>query len=158
MGLFTQWGQTLQSQTINSKVIFADNIALQDGGALFLDKQFEITFTDDAEITFSFNTATDYGGAIYNRVDQSVINFNITKIRFDNNYARTAGSSVFINVPTICNSSCLSDSVLGISVGSLQNSELSKHITTSPRKLKLYKPAECIDHGSLGCNSYYVKI
>ena len=141
----------------NSKLIFTDNIALQDGGALFLDKQFKVTLTDDAEITFSYNKATDYGGAIYSRVDQSVINFNITDIYFDNNHARTAGSSVFINVPILCNSTCLSNSVLGVSEGSLHHNELSKHITTSPRKLELYKPAECTDNSSVECDSYYVK-
>ena len=141
----------------NSKLTFTDNIALQDGGALFLDRQFSVIFTDDAKITFSFNTATDYGGAIYSRVDQSVINFNITDIHFDNNHARTAGSSVFINVPTLCNSSCLNNSVLGARDGNLQGNELSKYITTSPRKMKLYKPAECIDNNSVGCDSYYIE-
>ena len=143
--------------TDNSKLIFTDNIALQDGGAMFLDKQFKVTLTDNAEITFNFNTASDYSGAIYSRVDQSVINFNITKIHFDSNHARTAGSSVFINVPTVCNSSCLDNSVLGVSEDSLQHNQLSKHITTSLRKLELYKPTECIDNSSVGCYSYYVK-
>ena len=141
----------------NSKLILIYNLALQDGGALFLDEQFKVIITDDAEVMFSFNTASDYGGAIYSRVDQSVINFNITNIYFDDNYARTAGSSVFINVPTLCNSSCLNDSVLGVTGGSLQHNELSKHITTSPRKLELYKPAECINDSSRVCDAYYVK-
>ena len=143
--------------TDNSKLIFTDNIALQDGGGMFLDKQFKVTLTDNAEITFKFNTASDYGGAIYSRVDQSVINFNVTKIHFDSNHARVAGSSVFINVPTVCNSSCLSNSVLGVTEGSLQHNQLSKHITTSLRKLELHKPTECIDNSSVGCDSYYVK-
>ena len=86
-----------------------------------------------------------------------MFNFNTTNIHFVNNHARTAGSSVFINVPTLCDSSCLHNSILGISEGSLQNNELSKHITTSPRKLELYKPAECINNNNMGCVSYYVK-
>ena len=32
---------------------------------------------------------------------------------------------------------------------------MSKYIATSPRKLELYKPAECIDNRSTGCDSYY---
>ena len=143
--------------TDNSKLIFSYNIALQDGGALFLDKQFKVIFTVNVEMTFSFNTATDYGGAIYSRVDQSVINFNITNIHFNNNHARTAGSSVFINVPKLCNSSCLNNSVLGVTEGSLQHNQLRKHLTTSPRKLELYQPVECIDNSSVACDSYYVK-
>ena len=137
-----------------SELKFTYNTALQDGGAMFLDEQYEIIFTCDAVITFSFNTASDYGGAIYSRVDESTINFNVTNIHFDNNHARTAGSSVFINVPTLCNSSCLHNSILGVNE---DNNELSKHITTSPRKLELYKPTECIDYGSIGCNSYFVE-
>ena len=137
----------------NSKLKFTHNIALQDGGALFLDKQFRFTLTGDAVITFSLNTASDYGGAIYSRVDQSVINFNVTNISFYNNHARTAGRSVFINVPTLCNSSCLHNSVLG--VNEQHDNEVSKHITTSPRKLELYKPAVCIDYNNVECNSYY---
>ena len=141
----------------NSKLKFTYNTALQDGGAMFLDKQFRVILIGDAEITFSFNTASDYGGAIYSRVDQSVINFNITNIHFYNNHARTAGSSVFINVPTLCNSSCLHNSVMGVHEDGLQHNELSNHIITSPRKLELYKPAYCIDYSNVECNSYYVK-
>ena len=137
----------------NSEIRFIYNTALQDGGAVFFDEQFRVILTDDAVITFSFNTASDYGGAIYSRVDESMINFNVTNIHFDNNHARTAGSSVFINVPTLCNSSCLHNSILGVSKGN----ELSEHITTSPRKLELYRPANCIDSSNTKCNSYFVK-
>ena len=140
-----------------SEIKFIYNTALQDGGAVFLDEQFTVILTGDAVITFSFNTASDYGGAIYSRVDESMINFNVTNIHFDNNHARTAGSSVFINVPTLCNSSCLHNSILGVSEDSLQHDKLSKHITTSPRKLELYKPAECIGKNNFGCKLYYIK-
>ena len=120
---------------------------------MFLDKQFRVILTGNAVITFSLNTASDYGGAIYSRVDQSVINFNVTNISFYNNHAKTAGGSMFINVPTLCNSSCLHNSVLG--VNEQHDNELSKHIITSPRKL--YKPAVCIDYNNVECDSYYVK-
>ena len=143
--------------TDSSHLTFTYNTALQDGGALFLDKQFTVTLTGDANITFSFNTASDYGGAIYSRVDQSLINFNVANIYFDNNHARTAGHSVFINVPTLCNSSCLHNSILGVSEDNLQHNGLSKHITTSSKKLVLYKPAQCIDNSNVGCDSYYIK-
>ena len=143
--------------TDSSNLTFTYNTALQDGGALFLDKQFTVILTGDANITFSFNIASDYGGAIYSRVDQSLINFNATNIYFDNNHARTAGRSVFINVPTLCNSSCLHNSILGVSEDNLQHNGLSKHITTSSKKLVLYKPAQCIDNSNVGCDSYYIK-
>ena len=137
-----------------SELKFTYNTALQDGEAMFLDKKYRIIVTGNALITYKFNTASNYGGAIYSRTDESMINFNVTNIHFDNNHARTAGSSVFINVPTLCNSSCLHNSILGVSEG---NNELSKHITTSPRKSEFYKPAECIDNNDMGCNSYFVE-
>ena len=68
-----------------SELKFTYNTALQDGGAMFLDKQFIVILTGDAIITFSFNTASDYGGAVYSRVDESMINFNVSSIYFDNN-------------------------------------------------------------------------
>ena len=148
---------TMMTITDKTKLKFTYNTALQDGGALFLDTQFRVILTGIAEITFNFNTASEYGGAIYSRVDQSVINFNVTNIHFYNNHARTAGSSVFINIPTLCNSSCLHNSVLGVNERSLQYNELIKHIITSPRKLELYKPAVCIDNSNVECDSYYVK-
>ena len=135
---------------------FTYNTALQDGGAIFLDKEFTIVITGDADITFSFNMASDYGGAIYSRVDQSVINFNLINIYFDNNHARTAGRSIFINVPTLCNSGCLQNSVL-VSKSSLQQNNFNKHITTSPKQLVLYKPAKCIDNSDVACDSYYIE-
>ena len=139
-----------------SKLKFTYNIALQDGGAIFLDKQFTVVITDDADIAFSFNEASDYGGAIYSRVDQSVISFNLINIQFDSNHARTAGRSVFMNVPTLCDSSCLHNSVL-VSKSSLQHNDLNKHITTSPKKLVLYEPVKCIDDSDEACDPYYVK-
>ena len=138
-----------------SKLTFTYNTALQDGGGIFLDKQFTVVVTGDADITFSFNAASDYGGAMYSRVDQSVINFNLHKIHIDKNHAKTAGKSVFINIPTLCNSSCLHNSIL-VSKTSLQHNDLSKHITTSPKELVLYGPAKCIDNSDVSRDSYYV--
>ena len=143
--------------TDSSNLKFTYNTAIRDGGALFLDKQFIVILTGDADITFSFNNASDYGGAIYSRVDQSVINFNVTNIHFDNNHARIAGYSVFINVPTLCNSSCLHNSILGVTENVLQHNELCKHITTTPKNLVLYKPAQCIDKSDVECDHYYIK-
>jgi len=142
--------------TDSNRIVFNFNTALQDGGAMFLDRQFKVILTNDAEITFTYNVASDYGGAIYTIIDESTINFNITNIHFSNNHARTAGSSVFISAPTQCNSSCLHNSVIGISKHSLQNSHLNKHFTTSPRKLELHEPAYCINNYDGECDSYYV--
>ena len=141
----------------NCSIGFYNNTAWQDGGAIYLDDQFFATFTDNVNITFDYNTASDYGGAIYSKIFQSKTNLNTSNITFHDNYARTAGNSLFINVPTSCNSSCLSDSVVGISKDTLQHSQLRKHITTTPRQLKLFQPVTCIDSNETEeCNSYYV--
>ena len=135
------------------------NKAWQDGGAIYLDSPFIITFGDHTKLTFTHNTATDYGGAIYSKIADSKMIFHTTNLKFLDNNARTAGKSVFINVPTSCNSSCLQNSILGINKEILQHSQLSKHITTSPSELQLYQPAICIDENmnkTEECNSYYV--
>ena len=64
---------------------------------------------------------------------------------------------MFINVPTLCNSSYLHNSILAVTEDSLQHFGLSKHISTSPKKLILYKPAECIDNSNAECDLYYIK-
>ena len=143
----------------NSLVTFYNNEVSQDGGAMYLNGQFYTAFKDDANITFSENIASDYGGAIYSRNVQSKIIINNSNTQFYDNHAETAGNSVFINVPISCNSSCLSNSILGISKDSLQHSYFKEHITTSPRKLTLYQPAYCIDsieNTTEGCKHYYV--
>ena len=142
----------------NCSVVFCNNTAWQDGGAVYLDNHFSATFTDYANITFDYNTASDYGGAMYSKISQSKIIVNTSSINFYNNHARTAGHSWFINVPTSCNSSCLSNSVVGINKDSLEHSQIKKNITTTPRELKLFQPAICIDKSKnkTECNTYYV--
>ena len=145
--------------TGNCSINFYDNKAWQDGGAIYLNNPFSITFEDHTKLIFSRNTASDYGGAIYSKIADSKMIFHTTNFKFHDNNARTAGKSVFINVPTSCNSSCLQSSILGINTETLQHSQLNKHITTSPSKLELYQPAICIDENmnkTKECNSYYV--
>ena len=145
--------------TGNCSINFYDNKAWQDGGAIYLNNPFSITFEDHTKLIFSRNTASDYGGAIYSKIADSKMIFHTTNFKFHDNNARTAGKSVFINVPTSCNSSCLQSSILGINTETLQQSQLNKHITTSPSKLELYQPAICIDENmnkTRECNSYYV--
>ena len=82
-----------------SELKFTYNTALQDGGASFLDKQFTVVITGDAAITFSFTVASDYDRAIYNKVNQSVINVNAIEVHFENSYANTAIRSCRIFKP-----------------------------------------------------------
>ena len=142
----------------NSSINFYDNRAWQDGGAVYLNNPFSITFENHTKLTFSHNTASDYGGAIYSKIADSNMTFYTTNFKFYGNSAKTAGKSVFINVPTSCNNSCLRSSILGINKETLQHSQLNKHITTSPSKLELYQPAICVDDNTNQteeCKSYY---
>ena len=147
------------SFTENSTIKFYKNKAWQDGGAIYLKSQFSIAFSDNVKLMFSHNTATDYGGAIYSKLAEGKMNFNIINFKFYDNYAKTDGKSVYINVPISCNSTCLRNSIVGITKETLQHSQLNKQITTSPSKFELYQPSVCIDDNkneTEGCTSYYV--
>ena len=135
----------------NSFVIFKENKALQDGGAVYLSDQSNLTFMRGCNITFSDNVASDYGGAMYADMVKGKINFNTTNILFHHNTAGAAGDSVYINLPKHCNSACLNDSVhvlCGISVKDPQcNKNIGRYIVTSPNRIKLY-------HSKVKCTKY----
>ena len=142
--------------TINCSIEFCSNTAWQDGGAIYLDDNFIATFANNANIIFDYNTASDYGGAVYGKISQSTLYLNTTNITFYNNHVKTAGNSIFINVPSSCNSSCLSNNIVGISKDSIKHNPLKQSITTTPKILKLYQPAICIEDKDEECDSYYV--
>ena len=139
--------------TFHSNSVFVSNKASQDGGAIYLSDQSNITFMYGSKVNFSKNDASDYGGAIYGKfsteTDQSKINFSNASILFSKNNARIAGNSVYINLPKACNSACLAKSILSA------NNSTIKHIATSPNQLKLYNPAKCIDGDDKECKVYY---
>ena len=144
------------SFTINCSIEFCNNTAEQDGGAIYLDDEFIAAFTNNAKIRFDYNVASDYGGAVYGKISQSKLYLNTTNITFYNNHVKTAGNLIFINVPSSCNSSCLSNNIVGISKDSIDHSPLTQSITTTPKVLKLYQPAVCIEDEAKECSSYYV--
>ena len=145
------------SFTVNCSVEFCNNTAWQDGGAIYLDDNFIATFADNANVTFDHNIASDYGGAIYGKIFQSKLYFNTTNITFYDNHVRTAGNAIFINVPSSCNSTCLSDNIVGINEDSIKHHPLKQSITTTPKELKLYQPAICIEgEEAEECGSYYI--
>ena len=143
------------SFTMNCSIEFCNNTAEQDGGAIYLDADFIVAFANNANITFDYNTASDYGGAVYGKISHSKLYFNTTNITFYNNHVKTAGNSMFINVPSSCNSSCVSNNIVGISSDSIEHTPLTQSITTTPKVLKLYKPV-CIKDDAKECSSYYV--
>ena len=132
----------------NSLITFKNNTASHDGGAIYIGDRSHLTFMGDRNVTFSHNNASDYGGAIYVEIVESTVNFtNSSNISFLYNSART-GSSVYINVPAQCNSTCLTNSVLGINT-------TDDDIITSPSKIELYASnVHCVNCTS---DSYYIK-
>ena len=142
-----------------ASIIFNGNTATQDGGAIYLSDESNITFINDCSVKFSNNNASDYGGAIYGKfateMGQSMINFDSINIIFENNDARIAGDSVYVNLPKECKRNCLNNSILGAT------GNITDHIITSPNELKLYPPTKCLNPPNRDsdeeCKLYYIE-
>ena len=133
----------------NSIAFFSNNAATVDGGAATILTNSTFTFQDNLTINFSNNRA-QYGAAIF--LDASAVVNGSDKngsINFTKNSARIVGNSIYQDVADLCNRSCLTDRVVGIS---------TEFIATQPNELKFYDPAICIDiDNDTQCNSYYVQ-
>ena len=60
--------------------------------------------------------ASDFGGAMYSEMVRSTIDLNSSNILFHDNNAGTTGSSVYMNLPKQCNSTCLTNNVQCITI------------------------------------------
>ena len=131
----------------NSHATFINNTALQDGGGIYLRDQSDLQLLDYSKVELSYNSASDYGGAIY------ALYNNLTSIHFHNhacfkgNTARTRQSSVYINVDKSCDRDCF--------LGSITNKS-DIPIATSPNRLVLYNPTKCIKGNDTDCDTYYI--
>ena len=134
--------------TGNSCIQFINNIALQDGGAIYLSSNSKITVSNNSNITFYGNTANDYGGAIYALLKESSIYFNSSNMNFKDNNAGIIHKPVYLNVPKSCNSSCVSHSVY------IANKTI---VFTTSSKLILYYPSKCINGNGTNCDTYYLQ-
>ena len=140
----------LQSNLIfrmNSSTIFNNNLALRDGGALYLSNGFNVTFKDDSDVIFLHNNAEFHGGAIYGELINSIQSTvsNTTDIDLQNNTA-LVGPDAYIDVPGSCDEYCFGNSIAGLKV---------TH-NNPPRKLAFYDPATCIDDDNKTCKTYYI--
>ena len=138
-----------------STIMFKNNTALHDGGAIYIAKQSQFTFMEGSNVTFYHNRASDYGGAIYSEMDNSKMIFgNSSNVPFLHNSAGTTGNAVYMNLPKQCNSACLNESVTGIT-----KKDLPSSIITSPNKIQLYNSKlQCIDFVSYNeCDLYYIQ-
>ena len=133
----------------NSSVIFTNNTALQDGGAIYLSEYSKFSIPSNSNVDFYYNVAKDYGGAIYVLFKNSSININSSDSNFKNNTAGTIQKALYINVPKSCDNNCVYSNV-----NIANNTNFS--LATSPSKLILHKPAQCINGNDKDCNSYYM--
>ena len=139
----------------SSMVTFDGNIAIADGGAVHSVINSNVIFGPNGTIVFMNNRA-HHGACLFRDATEGTVEFiNGTNITFQNNYAKIAGNSLYIDVPKSCNAMCLEHHILGLN----SNSDLLiKHIVTPPTKLELQQPAQCLHNRSYTeCKNYYVK-
>ena len=141
----------------NSTTEFINNSALLDGGAVYVDDQCNVTCTN---ALLKYNTAGDYGGAVYCEIPQSKLAINTNGIRFYQNSVGIDGNSVYLQIPKSCNHSCFVDNVKDINIGSIKSDWVYRYISTPPNRLKLNHPAKCIQNSSdttMGCSTYFIQ-
>ena len=138
----------------HSNVTFDKNTARQDGGAIYFDNQINARFKNSSTVTLISNTASDHGGAIYSKITQITKHFDISELNFSDNTAGIAGNLLYIDVSKSCDSSCLTDRIIGISNETLYQ---GSNVATSPKMLKLYDTVKCISNDSVECEKYYIE-
>ena len=132
----------------NFTVFFNNNVAIVGGGAATVLTNSTFTLQDNITINFSNNHA-HYGAAMFLDASAVINSSHKSSINFTNNIARIVGNSIYQDVDDLCNRSCLTDRVVGIS---------TEFIATPPNELQFYDPAICIDNDNdTQCNSYYVQ-
>ena len=132
----------------NSSVLFINNTALKDGGAIYLKDQSEFELLAYSSTSFYYNSASDYGGAIYVLYDEwTSMNFYNHTAYFKGNTAGTTQNSVYINVNKSCDRDCFLNSIA-------KNNYMP--LTTSPNRLVLYNPTKCSNGNETDCDTYYM--
>ena len=140
-----------------SNLKFHKNRAGQNGGAIYFNNLINASFHDFSVVTWTSNFANNYGGAIYSKITQHTKYFNISEISgSSDNTAGVAGMFLYIDVPKSCNSSCLTDRMVGVSNQALYHRPLDKNISTSPKILEFNETVKCISNNSAQCEKYYI--
>ena len=133
----------------NSTAFFCNNTGTVGGGAVKVTNHSKVMLKDHINIQFTNNNA-QYGGAVFLDTTAVMVNYScINCINFTNNIAKVLVNSIYQDAAKFCNSSYLSDRMVGISSGL---------VATPPNKLKFNDPAICIDdYNDTQCNSYFVQ-
>ena len=135
---------------MRSSTRFNYNSADKNGGAIYLDGIFTMTFESESDVIFNQNNATLYGGAFYGELkqtNQSNILSNTTSVEFSSNTA-LVGDDVYMHIQASCDEMCLNNSIVGLNM---------TH-NNPPRHLVLYNPATCINttNTTNHCDTYFV--
>ena len=131
----------------NSSVVFIDNTAIQDGGAIYLRDQSKFELLENSNTIFCYNRASDYGGAIYALYNKWT-SLNIYDHAYlKGNTAGTIQNSVYMNVDKSCDKDCFLNSI------TYKN---DMPLKTSPNRLALYNPTKCINGNETDCDTYYM--
>ena len=132
-----------------TNLTFKNNLAVHEGGAIYLSDQSNILFDKDVSVTFASNGAT-YGAGMYGNLSESTVTFNSAQVHDYNNTAGVAGRLVYVYIPSTCDRSCLDEKIVGF----------TDFVTTPPKLIVLNEPAISIcndtDTDTKQCNQYYV--
>ena len=137
--------------TDNSTSLLKYNKAIENGGAINIQTNSNIMVNANATITFIANNA-QYGGAIFFGATNTTLQFsNDRDISFVSNTAEIAGAYMYFD-STESSGSCF-NRIIGI------KSKIQHFIATPPNKLVFYDPAICIDYDNKAeeCNTYYLQ-
>ena len=138
--IFASFSTLLVSEYSNLN--FYKNIAGQSGGAIYFNDQIYASFSNSSAVTMTLNFANNYGGAIYSKITQNTKYFNISKISgSSDNTAGVAGNFLYITVPKSCDTSCVTNRIIGVSNHTLYQGMLDKNIATSPKILEFNETA-----------------
>ena len=139
--------------TDNSVALFKNNMATNDGGAINIVINSRIMVNDNTTITFTTNNA-QYGGAMFFDATHTTLAFNKNERNINFNH----------NTAIIAGSYMYFDSTGSNESGSCLSSRIDKYkakqfITTPPSKLQFFAPAICIDYDNKTgeCNTYHLK-
>ena len=134
-----------------SNVIFKNNEAVHEGGAIYLNDQTNIAFDKNIRMVLACNGA-DRGAGMFNDLSKNTtLTFNTEQFHHYNNTANIAGNLFYVHIPPSCDKTCLDKRIVG-----LNGTDLGI-ITTPPKKITLREPAKpmCTD-STEECNAYYV--
>lgn len=144
--------------TENSSIWFSHNDASMSGGAMYLSDKFNLSFDGTSNITYLYNSANQFGGALYGDLNGQTVNGRIAVdtmlFNFTSNTA-SIGPDVYIDIPVSCDDECLKSIVGDSSDSAMNHSRFSEHVLTPPSKLILESPAVPIENTSR--DSYVIK-